>query len=137
MLFDPVVRQRDSFKAAVEAVGVSARSLREWHEQLAPEPQPCDEETSVELLREENRQLKKRLQRVEMERDMMAASSGDAGWESTGNIAARDVLDSREKSVRQLTCRIGISDQIARCPVTQSGQPVRSDLQPARDSPTS
>ena len=65
---DLVVQQGYSFKAAADAVGVSSRSLREWHEKRAPEPQSCDEDASAELLREEIKQLKKRLQRAEMER---------------------------------------------------------------------
>ncbi|MFT5323976.1 MAG: transposase, partial [Planctomycetaceae bacterium] len=71
---DLVVKQNYSFKAAAEAVGVSSRSLREWHEKLAPERQPCDDDASAELLREENKQLKKRLLRAEMERDILKKS---------------------------------------------------------------
>jgi transposase len=33
---DLVVKQNYSFKAAAEAVGVSSRSLREWHEKRVP-----------------------------------------------------------------------------------------------------
>ena len=66
-----MVKQNYSFKAAADAVGVSSRSLREWHEKRASERQPCDDDASVELLREENKQLKKRLQRAEMERDIL------------------------------------------------------------------
>ena len=43
---DLVVKQNYSFKAAADAVGVSSRSLREWHEKRAPEPVPCDEDNS-------------------------------------------------------------------------------------------
>jgi transposase-like protein len=67
---DLVVKQNYSFKATADAVGVSSRSLRERHEKRAPERQPCDD-ASVELLREENKQLKQRLQRTEMERDFL------------------------------------------------------------------
>jgi transposase len=55
---DLVVKQSYSFKAAADAVRVSSRSLKEWHEKLAPEPVPCDEAASADLLREENKQLK-------------------------------------------------------------------------------
>ena len=68
---DLVVKQNYSFKAAADAVGVSSRSLREWHEKLVPEPQPCDLDASAGLLREEIKRLKKRLQRTEMERDIL------------------------------------------------------------------
>jgi transposase len=68
---DLVVKQNYSFKAAAEAVGVSSRSLREWHEKRAPEPVPCGDDASADLLREEIKQLKKRLLRAEMERDIL------------------------------------------------------------------
>jgi transposase len=79
---DLVVQQGYSFKAAADAVGVSSRSLREWHEKLAPEPQPCDDDASAELLREENKQLKKRLQRAEMERDILKKATAYFARES-------------------------------------------------------
>ena len=59
---DLVVQQGYSFKAAADAVGVSSRSLREWHKKLSPEPAPCDDDASADLLREEIKQLKKRLE---------------------------------------------------------------------------
>ena len=68
---DLVVRQEYSLKAPSDAVGVSSRRLREWHEKLAPEPQPCNEDASIHPLREENKQLKKSLPRAEMERDVL------------------------------------------------------------------
>ena len=79
---DLVVKQNYSFKAAADAVGVSSRSLREWHEKLAPTPGPCDDDASVELLREENKQLKKRLQRAEMERDILKKATAYFARES-------------------------------------------------------
>ena len=45
-----VVKQGYSFAAAANAVDVSSRSLREWHAQLAPEPEACDETSSLEEL---------------------------------------------------------------------------------------
>ena len=41
-----VVKQGYSFAAAAKAVDASSRSLREWHAQLAPEPEACDETSS-------------------------------------------------------------------------------------------
>ena len=66
-----VVKQGYSFKAAAEAVNVSSRSLREWHEKLAPEPVPCGENASTEELQAEIKRLKKQLQRAEMEREIL------------------------------------------------------------------
>ena len=75
---DLVVQQGYSFKAAADAVGVSSRSLREWHEKRAPEPQSCDEDASAELLREEIKQLK----RAEMERDILKKATAYFAKES-------------------------------------------------------
>jgi transposase len=66
---DLVVKQGYSFKAA-DSVGVAAKSLRDWHEKLAPEPEPCDDDASTAVLQDEIKRLKKRLQRAEMEREI-------------------------------------------------------------------
>jgi len=50
---DLVVKQGYSFKAAADAVGVSVKSLRDWHEKLAPEPESCGEDASIAVLQEE------------------------------------------------------------------------------------
>ncbi len=44
---DLVVRQGYSFKAAADAVGIAAKSLRDWHAKLAPEPEPCGDDAST------------------------------------------------------------------------------------------
>ena len=36
-----VVEEEYTFKAASAAVGVSEKSLRDWHKRLAPPPEPC------------------------------------------------------------------------------------------------
>ena len=61
-----VVKQGYSFAAAAKAVDVSSRSLREWHAQLAPKPEACDETSSLEELTAENKRLRKQLERAEM-----------------------------------------------------------------------
>lgn len=66
-----VVKQGYSFKAAADAVGVADRSLREWHEKLAPEPEPCGDDASVKEMQEEIKRLRKQLQRAEMERGIL------------------------------------------------------------------
>jgi transposase len=66
-----VVKQGYSFKAAADAVGVADRSLREWHEKLAPEPEPCGDDASVKEMQEEIKRLRKQLQRAEMEREIL------------------------------------------------------------------
>ena len=39
-----VTHQGYSFQTAAEAVGVEARLLRDWHEKLAPIPEPCGDD---------------------------------------------------------------------------------------------
>ena len=74
---DLVVKQGYSFRAAAEAVGVDATSLRSWHRKLAPEPEPCGEDATVEeLTAEENKRLRKQLKRAELEREILKKSHG-------------------------------------------------------------
>ena len=42
-----VTDQRYTFQAAT-AVGVSQKSLRDWHAKFTPPPAPCDEHASLE-----------------------------------------------------------------------------------------
>ena len=65
-----VAHERYSFKAAAQAVGVSDNSLRQWHKQYAPSPQPCGQDGTVEPLQAENNRLRKQLRQAEMERDI-------------------------------------------------------------------
>lgn len=71
-----------TFKAAAEAVGVSSRSLREWHEKFAPKPEPCGEDASAEQLRAENKRLRKELRRAEMEREILKKATAYFAKES-------------------------------------------------------
>ena len=77
-----VVKQGYSFAAAAKAVDVSSRSLREWHAQLAPEPEACDETASLEELTAENKRLRKQLQRAEMEREILKKATAYFAKES-------------------------------------------------------
>jgi len=79
---DLVVKQGYSFKAAADAVNVSSRSLREWHERLAPEPKPCGEDASVDELQAEIKRLRKQLQSVEMEREILKKATAYFAKES-------------------------------------------------------
>ena len=82
---DLVVKQGYSFKAAADAVGVAAKSLRDWHEKLAPEPEPCDDDASTAVLQDEIKRLKKRLQRLqraEMEREILKKATAYFARES-------------------------------------------------------
>ena len=79
---DLVVKQGYSFKAAANAVNVSSRSLREWHEKLAPEPEPCGEDASVDELQAEIKRLRKQLQSAEMEREILKKATAYFAKES-------------------------------------------------------
>ncbi len=71
-----------SFKAAADAVGVSSRSLREWHDKFAPEPEACGEDASVQQLQEEVRRLRKELKRAEVEREILKKATAYFARES-------------------------------------------------------
>jgi transposase-like protein len=40
-----VVEEKYTFAAAVKSVGVSTKSLRDWHQKYAPQPEPCGEKS--------------------------------------------------------------------------------------------
>ena len=77
-----VVVQGYSFKRAADAVGVSSRSLREWHEKLAPTPDACGDEATVQQLQDENKRLRKELKRAEMEREILKKATAYFAKES-------------------------------------------------------
>ena len=77
-----VVVEGYSFKAAADAVGVSSRSLREWHEKFAPKPEPCDDDASTQQLQDENRRLRKELKRAELEREILKKATAYFARES-------------------------------------------------------
>ncbi|MBN2296911.1 MAG: transposase [Pirellulales bacterium] len=61
-----VTHEKYSFKAAAKAVGVSEKSLRDWHAKLVPEPDPCGDDATLEQLQEENKRLRKQLKRGDL-----------------------------------------------------------------------
>jgi len=77
-----VVDEQYSFKAAAKAVGVSEKSLRDWHKRLAPPPRPCGEDASLDELREENKRLRKQLKRAELEREILKKATAYFAKES-------------------------------------------------------
>lgn len=54
-----VVSENYTFAAAAKAVGVGEQSLRKWHARLAPKPEPCGENASLDELRAENERLRR------------------------------------------------------------------------------
>ncbi len=77
-----VVVQGYSFKRAADAVGVSSRSLREWHEKFASKPDECGDEATVLQLQDENKRLRKELKRAEMEREILKKATAYFAKES-------------------------------------------------------
>ena len=77
-----VTHEGYSFQAAAVAVGVSSNSLRQWHKKLTPAPTPCGPDASFEQLRDENRRLRRQLQRAEMERDILKKATACFAKES-------------------------------------------------------
>jgi transposase len=77
-----VVEEEYTIAAAAKAVGVSARSLRDWHQKFAPEPDPCDEKATVDELREENKRLRRQLKRAELEREILKKATAYFAKES-------------------------------------------------------
>jgi transposase len=77
-----VTIQKYSFAAAAKALGISEQSLRRWHSLLAPNPEPCGENATIEELRAENDRLKRQLHRVELEREILKKATAYFAKES-------------------------------------------------------
>ena len=77
-----VVEEKYTFAAAAEAVGVSAKSLRSWHQKFAPPPESCGDNATMEELREENKCLRRQLKRAELEREILKKATAYFAKES-------------------------------------------------------
>ena len=66
-----VTHEGYTFKAAAQAVGVSDKSLRDWHSKLSPPPTPCGPNASIDQLQDEVRRLRQQLKRAELEREIL------------------------------------------------------------------
>jgi transposase len=77
-----VTEEKYSFTAAAAAVNVCEKSLRDWHAKFAPKPAPCGEDASLNELREENKRLRKQLQRAELEREILKKATAYFAKES-------------------------------------------------------
>jgi transposase len=77
-----VVEEKYTFSAAAKAVGVSVKSLRDWHRKWAPEPTPCGEGATLAELREENKRLRRQLKRAELEREILKKATAYFAKES-------------------------------------------------------
>jgi transposase len=77
-----VVEEKYTFAAAAQAVGASARSLRDWHQKYAPSPEPCGENATVAEMREEIKRLRRQLKRAELEREILKKATAYFAKES-------------------------------------------------------
>ena len=77
-----ISEEQYKFKDAAQAVGVSEKSLRDWHKKFAPPPKACGDDASVDELREENKRLRKQLKRAEMEREILKKATAYFAKES-------------------------------------------------------
>ncbi len=77
-----VVVQGYSFQRAANAVGVSPKSLREWHEKFAPAPEASADDPIVLQLQAENKRLRKELQQAELERNILKKATAYFAKES-------------------------------------------------------
>lgn len=77
-----VVEEGYSFKAACEAVGVCDATLRAWHAKLAPPPEPCGDNATLEELRAELVRVRKQLKRAELEREILKKATAYFAKES-------------------------------------------------------
>jgi transposase len=77
-----LVSENYTLAAAAKAVGVGEQSLRKWHARLAPKPEPCGENASLDELRAENQRLRRELRRAEMEREILKKATAYFAKES-------------------------------------------------------
>ena len=77
-----VIDEQYTFQAAAKAVGVSEKSLRDWHKRLAPAPKLCGENATADELREENKRLRRQLKRAELEREILKKATAYFAKES-------------------------------------------------------
>ena len=67
-----VTEEEYTFQAAADAVGVSSKSLRDWHKKFAPAPNASNGAAiTVERLQADIKLLRQQLRRAEVERDIL------------------------------------------------------------------
>lgn len=78
-----IVEEGYSFKKACQAVGVCEATLRSWHAKLAPPPEPCGEDATMEEMQAELKRLRRQLKQTEMEREILKKATAYFAKEST------------------------------------------------------
>ena len=64
------------FKAVARAIDVSVKSLRDWYCRLRAEPTPCGDNATIEQLRKENKRLRRKIQRADLDREILKKVAG-------------------------------------------------------------
>ena len=77
-----IVEEKYTFRAAAATLGVREQSLRQWHAKLAPKPEPCGENATLNELREENKRLRRDLLRAELDREILKKATAYFAKES-------------------------------------------------------
>jgi transposase len=77
-----VTDEQYTFKAAAQAVGVSGKSIRDWHKKFAPPSVPCGDDATVSELQAEVKRLRKELKRAELEREILKKATAYFAKES-------------------------------------------------------
>jgi transposase len=77
-----VVEEKYTFAAAAKAVGAATKSLRDWHQKYAPQPEPCGDNATVAEMREEIKRLRRQLKRAELEREILKKATAYFAKES-------------------------------------------------------
>lgn len=77
-----ITDEQYTFKSAAQAVGVSVKSLYDWHKKFAPPPVPCGDDATVSELQAENKRLRKELKRAELEREILKKATAYFAKES-------------------------------------------------------
>ena len=121
-----ITEERYKSKAAARAVGVSEKSLRDWHKKLAPPPHACGDDTSVDELREENKRLRKATQAGRVGTRNPKKSHGVFAKESQSPFV--DKRDAWIKEHRE-SFRVAVMCDVLR--VSPSGYYARHDRAPS------
>ena len=67
-----ITDEQYTFQAAAQAVGVSQKSLRDWHTKFASVPNASNgAAVTVEQLQADNKRLRRQLKRAEIEREIL------------------------------------------------------------------
>ncbi|SRR6056297_2069013 len=80
---DLVAKQGYTLKAASDALDVDVSTLRAWHRKLVSPPESVGDDATLAEVKAENARLRRQLQRVEMEREILKKATAFFAKEST------------------------------------------------------